>query len=1049
MEHVFVSKLIPPTPAKYYLRRARLMKKLADRQHAKCSILKSSAGYGKTSVLSQFVHDQQLLCAWYQVTEGDDAVYPFFRHVIFSIQQQFPDFGKSLMGWDTTLKFHTTEELLQLAKQLVYELHLIPEPLTIVLDDFHHVHHVFSINYVMNQIILHLPAHIHIVIASRKMPEWNCLITMRMNGQLIECQEEDFIFSEEDIQFLFDAFFERKLTDEEVQFVKQMTEGWAIAIMLLAYQSKYSQKQLSDIAKYSVHDFFSYMSEEVFEKLDEETQLSLLTLSTFSTFSMKLLTELYGVQWWQEIQMKLPSIAFITSLANGEEFRFHALFREFLQQRLREHNALLFEQNHTEAAYYFKAKNLGVQAVSHASKLRDPNCMIELLVHFAPQFITAGQFDYLLDHIKGAHENSKVYTLSYYEGECQRYRAQYEKSKQAYSFCLEQATLHHDILYKIRSLVGLANIYIDTLQPVFAAPYLEQAIALLPQAAIGDNERQAVYVQFTENLVNLGRAGEAERWVDTHNISSEALRMYNIDARMLLRQGKLQQAKDLLLSRSSQQEIWQEAHRTSDLLLVLIDVMLGENEAAFQRIIQISAQQLDMPFTQAVTYLRKGLTLLQLMPHRLQLSKQCFDKTLQLMDQIHVKRVKAECYMGLTLHYNSNPFEARIQAQNGLNETNKVQDHWMSALLMIALAKVLAEAGDLEAANYYSEQAKEYFIQCEDDYGQMIAEFWQAYIAWKQGDLPLFKKQYHNFMNYCTKGKYSFFIRKQTLFGPRHLILIQQLHDAAQLENDIAFEYLTRLLPTTTVNETMHITFFGPVKVRIGTSVLEDKSWKRMKAKELFLYFYLQRNSFVSKQKLCEVLWNNDEEAMNRDFKVVYNALLKTLEPNRTAREESSYIQRNQHLYRLDTTWISSDVDSFERFTKLGLQEKLPKPSNEWLHLALSFVDEEFCVDVDSEWILHTRDQIKDKIIQIIERLAQNYIRLEQFEEVIEWANRLITIDDALEEGYRLLMLAYYYLGDRHKAIKAFEKCEAVLKRVYNIAPMETTEQLYEMVIRL
>lgn len=1049
MEHVFVSKLIPPTPAKYYLRRARLMKKLADRQHAKCTILKSSAGYGKTSVLSQFVHDQQLLCAWYQITDDDDAVYPFFRHVIFSIQQQFPNFGKSMVGWDTTLKFHNVEELLQVAKQLVLELHLIPEPLTIVFDDFHHVHHVFSINYIMNQVILHLPPHIHVIIATRKMPEWNCLLTMRVNGQLIECQEEDFVFSEEDIQYLFDAFFERQLTNEEVHFIKQMTEGWAIAIMLLAYQSKYSQKQLIDIAKYSVHDFFSYLSEEVFEKLDEETQSSLLTLSTFSTFSMKFLNDLYGDQWCQEIQQKLPSIAFITPLANGEEYRFHALFREFLQQRLRERQPLQFEQHHMEAAQYFKFKNLGVQAVSHAVKLRDSKCIVELLVHFAPQFITAGQFDYLLDHIKGIPEEDKIYTLYYYEGECQRYRAQYEKSKQAYSFSLEQARMHNDILQEIRSHVGLANIYIDTLQPVFAAPYLEEAIALAPLADLEEHERQAVYVQFTENLVNLGRAGEAERWVAAHNISSEALRMHNIDARMLLRQGKLQQAKDLLLSRSNQQEIWQEAHRTSDLLLVLIDVMLGENEAAFHRVIQISSQQLDMTFTQAVTHLRKGLVLLQLMPNQLQHSKQCFENTLQLMDQITVKRVKAECYMGLTLLYSTNTLEAKKQAQNGLNETNKVQDHWMSALLMIALGKVLAEAGELDEAIYYTEQAKEYFIQCEDEYGQMIAEFWQSYIAWKQGDLSLLKKRYYNFLFFCAKGQYYFFIREHTLFGPQQLNLFQQLHYAAKLEGFEIFDYLTKLLPTSVVNEMTYITLFGPVKVRQGTSVLDDKAWKRMKAKELFIYLYLQRNSFVSKQKLCEELWNNDEDVMNRDFKVVYNALLKTLEPNRNAREESGYIQRKQHLYRLDTTWITSDFESFERFSKLGLQEKQPNPSNEWLQLAMSINLDTFCADIDSEWISLTRDEIKESIIQIIERIAQNYIRLEQFEDVIVWANRLIKIDEAFEEGYRLLMLAYYYLGDRHKALRTFEKCEGALKRVYNISPMETTEQLYEMVIRM
>ncbi|MEO4052471.1 BTAD domain-containing putative transcriptional regulator [Solibacillus sp. CAU 1738] len=1050
MEHIFVSKLIPPTPAKYYLRRARLMKKLADRHHAKCTILKSSAGYGKTSVLSQYVHDQKLRCAWYQITADDDAVYPFFRHVIFSIQQQIPSFGQSMKGWDMTLKFHNAEELQQVAKQLVYELHLVPEPLTIVFDDFHHVHHVFSINFIMNQVILHLPSHIHIIIASRKMPDWNCLLTMRMNGQLIECREEDFVFSAEDIHFLFDAYFNRQLTAEEIHFVMQMTEGWAIAIMLLAYQAKYTNKQLIDIAQRSVTDFFSYLSEEVFEKLDEATQVSLLKLSTFSTFSLQLLSELYGEQWCNEIRDKLPSIAFITQLAGTEDYRFHALFQQFLQQRLREREPILFEQYHSEAASYFAQKNLGVQAVSHAAVLRNAQLTVELLIHFAPQFITAGQFDYLLDHIKEIPDADKVYTLSYYEGECQRYRAQYEKSKQAYLRCLEQAREKEDVLLEIRSQVGLANIYLDTLQPVFAAPHLEAAITLLPHVDIQEKERQAVYVQFTENLVNLGKAGEAERWVVANAISTEALRLHNIDVRMLLRQGKLQQAKDLLLSRSLHQEIWQEAHRTSELLLVLIDVLIGENEAAFTRIINMNEEyQLEMPFTQAVTHLRKGLTLLQLVPQNLEFAKQSFDKTLQLMDQIHVKRVKAECYMGLTLLYSNQPIEAKQHALNGLNETNKVQDHWMSALLMTALGKVLAEVGEFEEALHYINQAKQFYMQCEDDYGQMIAEFWLAYIAWKQGDISLLQLHYSQFIHWCITQNHFYFVQKRTLFGPAQRIVFQQLHQAAQLSNTNEFEKLAKLAPYSTVSNMFQITFFGPVEIKQGTIVIEDKAWKRMKAKELFLFFYLQRQHFVSKQKLTQELWDNEVDTMNNDFKVAYNALLKTLEPNRTAREESSFIERKQQLYRLDTTWITSDLERFDRFAELGLQETQAKASSEWLQLAMSLVTGEFCADLDSEWVSLPRDYYNEQIIKVIERLAQNYIRLEQFDDVIEWATRLVSIDESYEEGYRLLMLAYYYQGNRYKALRIYEKCVDALKRFYNIAPMETTEQLYEMILKM
>src|SRR5690606_11481095 len=193
-QHIFVSKLIPPTPVNNYLRRAKLMKKLSDWPHAKCTILHSSAGYGKTSLISQFLNDQKTKSSWYQITPDDDSIFPFLRHFIYSIQHHFPSFGERLKGWDETLKFHNMEELLQLSKQIANELHHIKEPFLIVLDDYHHVSHVFPINYIMNQLLQFLPDNLHIIVATRKMPEWSCLLMLRMNNQLIECLEPEFTF---------------------------------------------------------------------------------------------------------------------------------------------------------------------------------------------------------------------------------------------------------------------------------------------------------------------------------------------------------------------------------------------------------------------------------------------------------------------------------------------------------------------------------------------------------------------------------------------------------------------------------------------------------------------------------------------------------------------------------------------------------------------------------------------------------------------------------------------------------------------------------------
>ncbi|WP_274308866.1 BTAD domain-containing putative transcriptional regulator [Solibacillus daqui] len=1041
-QHVFVSKLIPPTPTNYYLRKANLMKKLTGWHQAKCTILHSSAGYGKTSLISQFIQDSNTSCAWYQITSDDDSIFPFLRHFIYSVQQNFPSFGENLKGWDLNIKFHNVEELLQLSKQLVNEFHKITIPFIMVLDDYHHVSHVFSINYVMNQLLQYLPRQHHLIVASRKMPEWSCLLHLRMNNQLIECFEHEFVFSEDDVQFLFETYFERKVSDKECEFVMQMTEGWAMAVMLLAYQAKYSPQKLVDIAQGNVVNFFAYLSAEVFEKLDEQFQQDLLKVGIHQVISLEELTELYGADWVKGLQDNLKNLAFVIPLAGGTKYRFHALFQHFLQQRLQEHAPALFEQYHEEAANYYASHQQGIQAVSHAAQLKNKTYYATHLLQFSQQFIEAGQFDYLLDRLKDLSQDEKNYQLLFYEGESQRYRAQYEKAKNAYMECFHKAQSEQDLLYMMRAQFGLANIYLDTLQPVFAEHHLQQTIELLMQVDVSEEESQQINSYYTENLINLGRAGEAQRWSNGQNLK---LSLNNIDARMYLRQGQLEQAKEILQQRVVKQFRWEEAHRTTDLLLVLIDVLMGENEQAYARIIESEKEQLvDMPFTLAIIKLRKGLALLNMDVKDLTLAKQCLDETLELMGQIHVKRVKAECYMGLVLFHRDNVNEAKRYAQMGLRETEKVQDYWMSALLLTALTKVLVENEHYEEAIETAKQALAYYTCSEDSYGQMICSFWLAVCNEQLGRRTQAIQDYEVYWNLCSE-KYPYFIKRRTLFGPQRSLLFIRLAQRLEKQHELFVMMAAENVP----NTQLHLTLFGPVSIQREQQVVHDKEWKRMKAKELFLYLYSCRDQFVTKQQLCEVIWNYDEEAMVRDFKVVYNAMLKTLEPNRSAREESHFIIRRQHLYKLDTAWIQSDVALFEYYMQKGFDESIPKISNEWLKLAIRFVDSPFCSDIDRDWVNTLRVYYEEQAIKVMERLAQNYVRLQSFTDVIYYANRMRTIDDGYEEAYRLLILAHYYLGNRREALKIYDECVKVLDEQYELPPMETTEQLYDLILKM
>lgn len=251
----------------------------------------------------------------------------------------------------------------------------------------------------MTQILTFLPAYLHIIVASRKLPEWHNLHQLRMKNQLMECTESDFLFSEEDIQFLFADFFERTLTAVECRLIMQMTEGWAMGILLLAYQAKYNRAPIEQIAKGSLQSFFSYLSEEIFDKLAPHTQQHLLALSIHQVIDISVLHHLYEEPWVTEVVRSLQQIAFVHVLVPGQKYRFHALFQQFLQQRLQQ-KPHLFEAYHTEVAAYYAQKGVGTLAIAHAANLEKQQLFITLLRQFAPQLIEDGQYDYLLERLR-------------------------------------------------------------------------------------------------------------------------------------------------------------------------------------------------------------------------------------------------------------------------------------------------------------------------------------------------------------------------------------------------------------------------------------------------------------------------------------------------------------------------------------------------------------------------------------------------------------------------------------------------------------------------
>jgi LuxR family maltose regulon positive regulatory protein len=145
------------------VQRDALMKRLHNGIQGKLTVVAAPAGYGKTTLLSEWVKECNGQAAWVSLGKQENNFERFWSYVIAAIEKANPGFGATLQPILANVQPAFFEPMIT---ALLCELGSLPGRLVLIMDDFH-VIELPSINSSMAYLLEHLPSHIHIVIASR------------------------------------------------------------------------------------------------------------------------------------------------------------------------------------------------------------------------------------------------------------------------------------------------------------------------------------------------------------------------------------------------------------------------------------------------------------------------------------------------------------------------------------------------------------------------------------------------------------------------------------------------------------------------------------------------------------------------------------------------------------------------------------------------------------------------------------------------------------------------------------------------------------------
>lgn len=357
----------PPRPA-HDISRPLLTKRLDAGLSRKLTLVCAAAGFGKSTLISQWAQDCPYPSAWLSLDVEDRDPNRFLEYLVASLEVISQTVGSGLVALLRGSPPASAETVLTL---LVNQLSKIPGKLVLVLDDYHLASST-GVNETLTFLIDHMPAQLHLVVASREEPEIS-LGRLRVSGQLAEIRQQDLRFDLEEAVEFFNQGGHFIFSKAQVHALETRTEGWISGLKLAAISLKMHKDPETFIASFtgSHHFVQDYLIEEVLHQQPDDVQSFLLRTSVLDRLCGPLCDAVLQSQGGEQVLIQLGHAnLFIVPLdAERRWYRYHHLFSDLLRQRLGQMEPAA--PLHRLASQWYEAQGMEVEAFHQATLAND------------------------------------------------------------------------------------------------------------------------------------------------------------------------------------------------------------------------------------------------------------------------------------------------------------------------------------------------------------------------------------------------------------------------------------------------------------------------------------------------------------------------------------------------------------------------------------------------------------------------------------------------------------------------------------------------------
>jgi LuxR family maltose regulon positive regulatory protein len=552
------TKLFTPAIRPDYVNRPQLAAMLNIGLNKPLVLISAPAGYGKTTLVSNWLNEINMPATWISLDEGDNDLIHFLQYLLSALQKVIPTIQAEML---TAFRGPTSFETL--LTTLINEISNYSVPFVLVLDDFHVINAQLILDF-LTFFFERVPPNLHTILITRIDP-FLPLSRWRVRNQLTEIRVEQLRFTSGEIATFLNKVMAIVLSIGDLSALEARTEGWIAGIQLAAL----SMRSCDDIHAFitafagSHHYIIDYLTEEVLTRLPEKTTTFLLRTSILNRMCGSLCDAVIepdphdpvnGQQMLEELERK--NLFLVPLDEKRHWYRYHYLFSEILNRHLEDLYPDLPSRLHKRASNWFEQNGYIPEAIDYALLAGDQEHATELIEQNGVPLLIHGEIMGVSKWITAVEPYTQTHPWIYIlkawayalSGELDRVESTLQKAEDLIS--LLDLSQQVEIM---RGAIAAARAYQANLMGNAhkAADYARQAIKILPAVDLISLSLRVVSTSLLGDATSMtGDFEEAKRaYIESAQICQAAGDVHLVIvvnsnlANILVEQGLLRQAE--------------------------------------------------------------------------------------------------------------------------------------------------------------------------------------------------------------------------------------------------------------------------------------------------------------------------------------------------------------------------------------------------------------------------------------------------------------------------------------------------------------------------